>query len=931
MPAILRQFMDCGGSHNEKDMEIKNEKNLLNQSNYQFENVHQNFEGLSNKEAEKFLKKNGKNCLVSHKNVSAVKIFAGQFKDFLVLILLIATAISIFMGEITEAVVIFSILFLNALMGFLQEFKTEKTLQALDDMISPNAKVMRDGKLTNISADLLVPRDIVFLECGDSVPADCLVLKCNHFEVDESMLTGESVAVEKQANLKFDDVGDDFNKNSMVFMGTSVIKGTAKVQVLKTGMSTQMGKISEMIGDVQKEQTPIQRRLAQMGAIIVFGCLFAAILVIFIGVARGEHPFEMVVTGLSMAVASVPEGLPAIVTIALAFAVKHMVKKKALVRKLHAVETLGCANLICTDKTGTITQNRMTVKKIITAVDEFDFGEGFSIKGNVLKNNDKFNIDDEEVLNKIMKVFVLCNSAEIIFNRQTQDLKSAIGEPTEIALLIAAAKLNIHKKLVLNNDFEIYDEIPFDSTKKYMAVFAKLKKNTNKKFVFVKGAYDVVSQLCSKCLVNEDEISNFEVFKSKFDESNNYLANDGLRVLAFAYGELEGSQVNFNGKLIFLGLSSMFDPPRPEAKRAVLTCRNAGIRTVMITGDHKLTAVAIAKKVGIYNKNYGCVEGKELDFLNDDELKQLVKKTAVFARVTPAHKLRIVKAFKRCGHVVAMTGDGVNDAPAIKEASIGVAMGKNGSDVAKQAADLVLLDDNFATLVCAVEEGRIIYSNMRKFIRYLLSCNFGEVLTSLFAMFAGMPVPLLPMQILLINLVTDGLPAIALSLEPSENQTMAEPPRSIKETIFSNGLISKILVRGILIALSTLTVFTLIFRMTLSIELARTATFLALIGLQLVHVFECKSEKKSIFRINYLNNRKLIFAVGLSSALAVTSVWFEPISRVLKNYPLSLDHILIVLLLVFIVPFFSGVWKEIQNFFKKRRERSIFPEIYGKF
>lgn len=942
LPAIFRQFMDddgvSGNSKKKHNNNNNNKKNLQKNSNLkngqqQQQSFNNSFEeevknGLSFKVVEKRLKRDGENCLVSQTNVSAMKIFAGQFKDFLVLVLLVSTLISIFMGEITEAIVIASILFLNAFMGFLQEFKTEKTLAALDNMVSPSATVLREGKLIKISANLLVKGDIVFLKTGNSVPADCVVLQANRFEVNESILTGESVAVEKTATNSLESK-KGFHKSNMVFMGTSVLKGMAKVRVVETGMATQMGKISSMINNVQKEPTPIQKRLSQMGKIIVFGCLSAAFFVVLIGILRGEQVFDMVVTGLSLAVASVPEGLPAIVTIALSFAVKHMVKRKALVRKLHAVETLGCANLICTDKTGTITQNRMTVKKLAVADCEFDVeGEEGSTNGSLLSNGLKLKPQSYSVLEKMMQSFVLCNDANLLFDEsEGASVKiGAVGEPTEVALLLAAAKFKIFKKNILNSTFELYDEIAFDSSKKYMAVFAKLKSSESKKYVFVKGAYDVVLKKCSKCELKNGEVVSFSKVKQFFDLKNEEFAKEGMRVLSFAYGEISNGELNVESGLTFLGLAAMVDPPRKQAKAAVAMCRRAGIKTVMITGDQKLTAIAIAKQVGIYRENDRCVQGSDLDGISDDELKRMVDKVTIFARVTPKHKLKIVKAFKSNGNIVAMTGDGVNDAPAIKEANIGVAMGKNGSDVAKQAADLVLLDDNFATLVSAIEEGRIIYSNMRKFIRYLLSCNFGEVLTSLFAMLIGMPVPLLPMQILLINLVTDGLPAIALGLEPAEPGAMDSAPRSIKETLFSNGLVYNIIVRGVLIALATLTVFTTIFKATLSIELARTGTFLALIWLQLVHVFECKSEKKSIFRINYFNNRKLLLAVSISLILTIGSVWFAPVGRILKNYPLTLKQLGVVAFFTLIVPVVNGIACEVRNFFKKRKSRLIYKK-----
>lgn len=905
IPSIFRLFMDDANSSNNKQT-ISYSKNKKIQKNKVIDDstshrIH--IKGLSSEKAMDILKKDGENKLISQKKVSAAKIFAGQFKDFLVLILLVGMLISVFMGEILEAISISIILFLSAVMGFIQEYKTEKTLEALENMVAPSAKVFRDGKLSKIPANLIVRGDEIVVEAGDSVPADAVLLESTKIEVDESILTGESTSVVKEAS-DLNGSMNEINKNNVLYMGTLIFKGHGRARVIRTGMNTQIGKIAGMIDNVDSEQTPLQQRLAQIGKFIIVGCLIVSAIVIFAGILRGEDPFNMIITGLSVAVASVPEGLPAIVTIALALAVKRMVKRKALVRKLHAVETLGCANVICTDKTGTITQNKMTVKRIVTADGDF------KVEGDETKNNgcfvfggEKINVSDYPILELLIETSVVCNGSHIVIkdrNNGKSDWKG-IGEPTEIALLMMAKKGNITKDS-LKTKYNIYDAVPFDSSRKYMSVFAE--NIVGKKYVFVKGAYDVVLDKCNG-YKSRNGIESFSKAKTFFDKKNEELAKSGMRVLAFAYKEISGSDNDNN--LIFLGLTAMHDPPRKEAKSAVMTCRYAGIKTIMITGDHKLTAISIAKQVGIYRKGDMCVEGKELNNMSDSALKEIIKKTTVFARVSPSHKLRIVKALKKQGNIVAMTGDGVNDAPAIKEANIGVSMGESGSDVAKQSADLILLDDNFATLVAAVEEGRIIYENIRKFMRYLLSCNMGEVLTTLFAMLIGMPIPLLPMQILLINLVTDGLPAIALGLEPGDKNTMKKAPRNVNESIFSGGLVFTIFIRGVLIAFTTLTVFTIMLRMTNSLAISRTAIFLTLVGLQLIHVFECKSESKSIFKINHLQNKKLILATIVSLIIAISAIWIEPVNKIIKNCPLDMEQTVVVLGFILFIPIVNAI------------------------
>lgn len=879
-------------------------------------------EGLSAKEAEKRLKRDGENQLKSEKKVNAVAIFAGQFKDFLVLILLVSTGVSLFMGEAAEALSIAVILLLNAILGFVQEYKTEKTLEALKNMAAPTAKVFRDDALCQIPAAELVTGDLIEVEAGDRVPADAILVKSSHLEIEESILTGESAPVSKEPDFKKGAI-NDLNQSHILYMGTSVVKGRGRAKIISTGMNTQMGRIAGMLGDIAQEPTPLQKRLDELGKYIVIACLIISAIVIVVGLFRGYPILQMLITGVSLAVAAVPEGLPAIVTIALALAVKRMVKRRALVRRLHAVETLGCAGVVCTDKTGTLTENKMTVRQVVTA--DFDYmveGNGYRRAGGFLKEGKHINVGREPTLSTLLETAVLCNNAEIsspddeIRRNRAQStalgLYKTVGEPTEIALLVMAAKGGVTRK-DLSQQYHIFDENPFDSAIKYMSVSARAAGG--REYVFLKGAYDVISKLCDRCMTDSG-IRPFSEFKSYFDKKNERLAGSGMRGLAFAYREGAGE----SGRLIFLGLAGMIDPPRKEAKKAVSVCRRAGVKTVMITGDHWLTACAVGEQVGIYKKGDLCITGDELNSMSDSALDEVISKVTVFARVSPSHKLRIVRAFKRKGEIVAMTGDGVNDAPAIKEADIGVSMGITGSDVAKQAADVILLDDNFATMVAAIEEGRVIYGNIRKFIRYLLSCNIGEVATMFFGMLIGMPVPLLPMQILMVNLVTDGLPAIALGLDPAEEDTMKRPPRKAEAGIFSDGLIFTILTRGILIGFTTLIAFTLVFSSSLNVDAARTAAFLTLALSQLIHVFECKSESKSIFKIPYANNKPLLLSVFISAALAISSVCFQPFNLLLKTYPLTADQLLIVAVCSIAVPLINAVALRIKV---KKRDSQI--------
>ncbi len=845
--------------------------------------------GLTEKEATSRLSEYGSNTLAEKNKNSAVKIFAGQFRDVMVMILLGATVISVFLGEIYDAVTIIAIVFLNAVLGFIQEYKTEKTLEALASMTAPTAKVMRDGKIKTIPAKDVVPDDIIIFEAGDRIPADAVIVECSGLFTDESMLNGESEPVSKRIGSETDK-DNSLNRQCVVYSGTVVTRGNGKAVVIATGKNAQVGKISHMISESSNTQTPLQKRLGELGKIVALICIGVCIVVFLAGVLRGEPIFDMLMTGITIAIAAIPEGLPATVTIALALAVNRMLKVKALVNKLHSVETLGCASVICSDKTGTITENKMTVKHIYTDFKEFDVsGTGHKISGEITLDGKTLNPKAYPTLLKLFECSVLCSTAKIeskeVFNvRQRGTLKSnsewtVHGDPTETALLIAAAKGTVTREKITG--MRKISEVPFDSETKMMSV--TFKKANSEKITYIKGAPDILIKKCSHVDTSDGIKLLDSNYLSKIEKEINFLSKRGLRVLALAYSDTKENP-------IFLGLAAMSDPPREEAKTAIKKCAQAHIRTVMITGDHKDTAAAVAKEAGIL-RNKKAVTGEELDNMTDEQLDRNIDDYAVYARVSPSHKLRLVKAYKRKGNVVTMTGDGVNDAPAIKEADVGVAMGITGTDVAKQAADVVLLDDNFATLVSAVEQGRGIYANIRKFVRYLLSCNIGEVIVMFLGILMGFPMVLLPTQLLLVNLVTDGLPAIALGMEPCEKDVMKNHPRGINESFFSNGLLFKIIIRGVLIGLSTLGCFTVALNMSHNVDIARTAALATLIFSQLIHVFECKSEKKSIFRINPFSNIKLILAVVVSLAVVLAAIYFPPAQLIFNTVSLPLKII----------------------------------------
>lgn len=872
--------------------------------------------GLSDEQAKERLEKFGENQLAKAKKKNTALMFASQFKDVLVIILLLSTVISVFLGEIYDAITIILIVLINAILGFIQEFRTERTLEALKNMTAPTAKVYRNDILTEIPASEIVVDDVFEIEAGDKVPCDGIILNSKGLFADESILTGEAVPVEKYADDRSENI-DQLNLPNVAYMGTVITKGNARCKAVATGMQTQMGKVSGMLEDIVEEETPLQKKLAELGKIVAAICIAICIIVFVAGVIRGEPVFDMLMTGITIAIAAIPEGLPATVTIVLALAVSRMLKRNALVHRLHSVETLGCASVICSDKTGTITENKMFVSKIAILEKEFNVtGSGYRISGEIQDNDNKVDLNKYPALNQLLICSVLCNNAQItkyatngVRNLQTSLKRSewvTVGDPTEIAMLVASAKAGVmHKNIGYN--YKRIDEIPFDSETKCMKVIVETLDG--ERICYAKGAIDVILNQCEYIQTQHGVVPLTPLIKSQILRQNEELANKALRILAFAGRTVYPYENQHNiQSLTFYGVMGMLDPPRAEAKRAIRLCNDANIKTVMITGDHKITACAVATQAGIMKENMIALTGDELSAMSDEQLDNIIEKVAVFARVNPSDKLRIVRAFKRKGHIVAMTGDGVNDAPAIKEADIGVSMGITGTDVTKQAADVILLDDNFATLVSAVEQGRTIYSNIRKFVRYLLSCNIGEVVTMFLGILMGMPMVLLPTQILLVNLVTDSLPAIALGLEPPEDMIMKKAPRKSTDGFFSNGLMSTIIFRGLFIGLGTLASFSVLARMGASVEVCRTAALYTLVISQLVHVFECKSEDKGLFSIRYLSNPFLIGSVIISGLVLAGTMLLPSLQIIFSTVPLTTAQLLISTGFALAVPILNSLF-----------------------
>lgn len=880
--------------------------------------------GLSPAEAAQRLKTFGANQLKEQERLSPLKILASQFTDVMVLILIGATLISGLLGEYADAVTILVIILLNAVLGFVQEYRAEKSMEALKQLAAPEATVLRGGSEVRVPAREVVPGDILLLQAGDKVAADARLVESHNLEIEEALLTGEAYPVPKSAaaiDRSSVPLGD---RRNMAHLGTAVTKGRGKGIVVATGMETEMGQIAALMETVQREETPLQKRLAQLGAWLAASCLLICALIMVTGVWRGEPLYQMFLAGVSLAVAAIPEGLPAIVTVALAIGVQKMVRRQSIVRKLPAVETLGCATVICSDKTGTLTQNQMTVKEVyceerwITVT-----GDGYEPRGQFLdREGAELPVKRMQGLVYLLKAAALCNNSSLardgislggLFRGSLKSREiqwSITGDPTEGALLVLGAKANYWRE-VLEREEPRVREFPFDPERKRMTV---ITKREGELYAYTKGAPDVILDLCSGLLVGGRVLPLTQEKKEELLKHNEAMAQKALRVIALAYKPLGAgaeaalAEEAVERDLIFLGLVGMIDPPRPAAIKAVQMCRSAGIKPVMITGDHQATAEAIAREMGFPLQGKGVLTGAELDRLSDEELASLAEEVTVYARVSPKHKLRIVRALKQRGHVVAMTGDGVNDAPAVKEADIGIAMGKSGTEVTKEASAMILADDNFATIVAAVEEGRAIYDNIRKFIRYLLSSNIGEVVTMFLATLLGMPLPLLPIQILWVNLVTDGLPAMALGMDKADPDIMQRPPRPPRESIFAHGLGRRILGRGTVIGLGTLGVFLLSYYLSLGdLILSRTMAFTTLVFFQLFYVFECRSERYTPFEIGFFGNPLLVAAVGLSVAMQLAVIYLPVLQPIFKTTALNEVHWLVILLVSGGPTFWAGL------------------------
>jgi P-type Ca2+ transporter type 2C len=822
-------------------------------------------EGLAVAEAERRLKRDGPNVLVEEERSRIGPILLRQFTDVMILILFAAAAIAGWMGDFTDAVMILVIVGLNASLGFSQEYRAERALGALRKLERLQVVVRRGGAFLEIPSQDLVPGDLMSLNEGQRIPADGRLVETVQLRLNESQLTGESAAVVKHTRAlhkKELPVGDRLN---MVFMGSAVLAGHAWAVVTETGMKTELGKIARLLQTVETRKTPLQLRLAFLGKWLAAAAVAMTGLIFIAGLWRGEPIETMLLTAISLAVAVIPEGLPAVVTIVLALGAQAMVRRNALIRKLPAVETLGSVTTICSDKTGTLTQNVMSAEMVYFEGRLVNItGNGYAPEGNFHEKGGRLDPKGEPALLQLLRAGALCGNARL----QPEGTHwIVLGDPTEAALLSAAAKAELWKDRV-EAEYPRVAEIPFDSNRKLMTTIHR--DPSGRVWAFSKGS---IEEILRRSVSLTEKGTVIPLTRHRHDEimrMNRELAADGVRVLACAMRGLEilPSEENLNdveNEMVFMGLFGLMDPPRPEVLTAVANCREAGIRPVMITGDHQVTAEAIASRLGIKGSKDRVLSGEELEPMSAEELAPLIPSVSVYARVSPEQKVKIVRAFKRRGEIVAMTGDGVNDAPALRMADIGVAMGKGGTDVAREAADMVLLDDNFATIVSAVQEGRIIYDNIRKFTRYMLSTNFGEIMTMFFAILFGLPLPLLPIQILWVNLVTDGLPALALGVEPAERDVMKRPPRDPNESLFAEGLGLQIVWAGLLMGLGTIAVFAWL--QGQEPAHGQTVAFLTLTMFQMFSVLAIRSERNPLWKIGFFSNPRLMGAVGLTVAL----------------------------------------------------------------
>lgn len=848
------------------------------------------FKGLTSEEVRLRILKYGENKLESKKEKGILLLFAGQFKDFLVIILIIAAIISVALGETFDGLIIGLVVVINAVLGTVQENKAGNALKALRELASPSSKVVRDGMTVSVPSGEIVPGDIIILDAGDYVPADLRLIETVNLKINESALTGESVPAEKDAEKVLPpDAGLGDMVNS-AFMGTVVTYGRGRGVAANTGMKTEMGKIAEMITGTDEQATPLQKKLAQLGKVLGIVCLLICLVIFVLGIYRGYEMFDMFITAVALAVAAIPEGLSVVITVILAMGMQKMVKSNAIVKKLSAVETLGSTTVICSDKTGTLTQNKMTVVSLFDGKNKIDVGTQIDI-------NTKANS-----ISKLLEGASLCNDA--VYNKATGAM---LGDPTESALLVAADKYDIDND-ELKSKYPRINEMPFDSGRKLMSTFHDID---NEICMYTKGAPDELLRRCAYYYNGGDAVELTDTLRDGILEQNNEYAINALRVLGVAYRSIENpgeTDSDISEKdLIFIGLIGMIDPPREEAAAAVKTCKNAGIQVKMITGDHKTTASAIGREIGI-EPYENAIEGRDISAMDDDQLREAVKTTSIFARVSPEHKVRIVKAIKANGNIVAMTGDGVNDAPSLKFADIGVAMGITGTDVSKEAADMILTDDNFASIVKAVEEGRTIYENIRKVVGYLLSCNIGEILLIFVAMLIGLPVPLAAIHLLFINLITDAFPAFAIGMEEKEDGIMDRMPRKHDEAIVDKKMLVSIAVQSAALCAGCLASFIIGYYYIGGLndfELGTTMCFVTIIAGELLRAYSARSEQKSVFKMNLFGNSFLHKSVLASLVFLAAAVYVPFLQPVFKTQPLTAFEMSLALLLA-VIPMLGG-------------------------
>ncbi|MDO5047473.1 MAG: cation-translocating P-type ATPase [Anaerococcus sp.] len=835
--------------------------------------------GLTSNEASTRLEKYGPNRIESSNKKSMIKKIIEQLVDPMVILLVIAAIVSAFTGDLVESVIIIAIVIINAIMSIVQEGRAEDSVAALQKMSSPEATVIRDGSKKILKAEELVPGDVVIIETGDIIPADMRLIESSNLQIDESSLTGESVAVEKDYKAEFDsDVGIGDREN-YAFSSSIVTYGHGKGLVTATGEDSEIGKIATSLESVEDKDTPLQNQLKRLSKLLAILVVIVCILVFVVGYFRSEMDLlDNFMVAVSLAVAAIPEGLTAVVTIVLSIGMNRMAERKAIVKNLLSVETLGSTTAICSDKTGTLTQNEMTIRKVYTDGKEYEVeGSGYEPKGDIRsKDGDVVSGDDQIKL--LMNIASLCNDANLI--REEGQYKIT-GDPTEGAMLTFAEKWNINQE-DLNEKYPRLEEIPFDSTRKMMTTFHQVDGSY---YAYTKGAPDVVISRSSKILVDGNIEEFTDDLKKKVLEENTNLASQALRVISFAFKPMENldteiTSENIENDMVFVGLTGMIDPPRPEAKEAVAECHRSGIDVIMITGDYFETALAIAKDLGIAQSRDQAMQGSDLDNKSEEEIREIVKTKRIFARVSPENKVQLVKALQQNGEVVAMTGDGVNDAPAIKNADIGISMGITGTDVAKDTADMILVDDNFATIVNAVEEGRVIFANIKKFVSFLLSCNIAEVLIVFLSILFGLPSPLTPIQLLWLNLVTDAFPALALGVEPAEPGIMEEEPRDPSESIISGPTKVSLISQSIFITISVLLAYVIGLKYIFpdSIEGAHTMVFATLITSELLRSFSVRSTKYTLSELGFGSNPSLIKALGLSFALLLI-VMYVPFLR----------------------------------------------------